>query len=64
MKFIVIAMIIAIIGSLGSALLQLFKQNKPKSLVYILATRVVLSVSLFAALMVMYKMGIIRDRLM
>ncbi|CUT17011.1 putative DUF2909 domain protein [Candidatus Ichthyocystis hellenicum] len=64
MKFIVIAMIVAIIGSLGSALMQLSKQVKSKSMVRILATRVILSIALFAALMIMYKMGIIRNHIL
>ncbi|WP_242641431.1 MULTISPECIES: DUF2909 family protein [Candidatus Ichthyocystis] len=44
--------------------MQLSKQVKSKSMVRILATRVILSIALFAALMIMYKMGIIRNHIL
>ncbi|WP_420885979.1 hypothetical protein [Candidatus Ichthyocystis sparus] len=40
---------------------QLFRREKSKKFIYILATRMILSISLFTALIVMYKMGIIRE---
>ncbi|WP_092401352.1 MULTISPECIES: DUF2909 family protein [Candidatus Ichthyocystis] len=61
MRLIIIAIMVSIVGSLGSAIFQLFRREKSKKFIYILATRMILSISLFTALIVMYKMGIIRE---
>jgi hypothetical protein len=64
MRYVVIAMLIAIVVSLGSALWYMLHPGKdPKRMVKALALRVGLSVSLFVILMAGYYFGFITGRL-
>jgi len=64
MRYVVIAMLIAIVVSLGSALWYMLRPGKdPKRMVKALAVRVGLSVTLFVILMVGYYFGFITSRL-
>jgi Protein of unknown function (DUF2909) len=64
MRYLVIAMLIAIVVSLGSALWYMLRPGKdPKRMVKALAVRVGLSVSLFVILMAGYYFGLITSRL-
>jgi hypothetical protein len=64
MRYVVIAMLIAIVVSLGSALWYMLRPGKdPKRMVKALALRVGLSVSLFVILMAGYYFGFITGRL-
>lgn len=60
----VIAMLVAIIASLGSALWAMMRPGKdPKRMVKALSLRVGLSVTLFVLLMLGYYFGLIQGRL-
>ena len=60
----VIAMLVAIIASLGSALFAMLRPGKdPKRMVKALSLRVGLSVTLFVLLMLGYYFGLIQGRL-
>jgi uncharacterized RDD family membrane protein YckC len=64
MRYVVIAMLIAIVVSLGSALWYMLRPGKdPKRMVKALALRVGLSVTLFVILMAGYYFGFITARL-
>ncbi|MGH8691190.1 MAG: twin transmembrane helix small protein [Burkholderiales bacterium] len=64
LRYVVIAMLIAIVVSLGSALWFMLRPGKdPKRMVKALALRVGLSVALFAMLMAAYYLGLIEGRL-
>jgi uncharacterized membrane protein len=64
MRYVVIAMLIAIVASLGSALWSMLRPGKdPKRMVKALSVRVGLSVALFLILMVSYYFGFITSRL-
>ena len=64
MRYVVIAMLIAIVVSLGSALGFMLRPGKdPRRMVKALALRVGLSVTLFAMLMLGYYFGLIPGRL-
>jgi hypothetical protein len=64
MRYVVIAMLIAIVVSLGSALwYMLHPSEDPKRMVKALALRVGLSVALFVMLMAGYYFGLIEGRL-
>lgn len=64
MRYVVIAMLIAILVSLGSALWYMLRPGKdPKRMVKALSVRVGLSVALFAILMAGYYLGLIQGRL-
>jgi uncharacterized membrane protein len=64
MRYVVIAMLIAIVASLGSALFAMLKPGKdPKRMVKALSLRVGLSVALFLLLMAGYYFGLIQGRL-
>jgi uncharacterized RDD family membrane protein YckC len=64
MRYVVIAMLIAIVVSLGSALWYMLRPGKdPKRMVKALALRVGLSVTLFVILMAGYYFGFITSRL-
>jgi uncharacterized RDD family membrane protein YckC len=64
MRYVVIAMLIAIVASLGSALWYMLRPGKdPKRMVKALALRVGLSVTLFVLLMAGYYFGFITGRL-
>jgi Protein of unknown function (DUF2909) len=64
MRYVVIAMLIAIVVSLGSALWFMLRPGKdPKAMVKALALRVGLSVTLFVILMAGYYFGFITSRL-
>lgn len=65
MRYVVIAMLIAILASLGSALVFMFRSrgDDPKRMVKALAVRVGLSVFLFVMLMAGYYLGLIQGRL-
>ena len=64
MRYVVIAMLIAIMVSLGSALWAMLRPGKdPKRMVKALAVRVGLSVTLFLMLMAGYYFGLIQGRL-
>jgi uncharacterized RDD family membrane protein YckC len=64
MRYVVIAMLIAILVSLGSALWYMLRPGKdPKAMVKALAVRVGLSVALFVMLMAGYYFGLIQGRL-
>ncbi len=57
-------MLVAIVASLGSALVFMYRdRGNSKRMVKALALRVGLSVGLFLALMAAYYFGLIRDRL-
>ena len=64
MRYVVIAMLIAILASLGSALWYMLRPGKdPKRMVEALSVRVGLSVALFLILMAGYYFGFITSRL-
>lgn len=64
MRYVVIAMLIAIVASLGSALYAMMRPGKdPKRMVKALSLRVGLSVALFVILMISYYFGWITTRL-
>jgi uncharacterized RDD family membrane protein YckC len=64
MRYVVIAMLIAIVASLGSALWYMLRPGKdPKRMVKALSVRVGLSVTLFLILMIGYYFGFITARL-
>jgi uncharacterized RDD family membrane protein YckC len=64
MRYVVIAMLIAIVVSLGSALWYMLRPgDDPKRMVKALALRVGLSVTLFVILMAGYYFGFITSRL-
>ena len=64
MRYVVIAMLIAIVASLGSALYAMMRPGKdPKRMVKALSLRVGLSVALFLVLMAGYYFGWITTRL-
>jgi hypothetical protein len=65
MKFVVLTFIVLILASLGSALFFLVRdQGKSTRTVKALAVRVALSIALFVLLLVGYKLGLIRGRLL
>jgi Protein of unknown function (DUF2909) len=62
-KFIVIALLVAIVGALGSAFFSLFRGRESGTAgVKALTIRVALSITLFIFLMVLYALGIIEPR--
>jgi hypothetical protein len=64
MRYVVIAVLIAIVASLGSALIFMYRdRSNSKRMVKALALRVGLSVGLFLALMGAYYLGLIKERL-
>ena len=64
MKLVVILILLGIVGSLGSALVYLFKDtNDSKRTVRALTWRVSLSVALFILLLVGYWLGLIQPRI-
>jgi uncharacterized RDD family membrane protein YckC len=64
MRYVVIAMLVAIVASLGSALWYMLRPGKdPKRMVKALGLRVGLSVTLFVILMAGYYFGFITSRL-
>ena len=64
MRYVVIAMLIAIVASLASALWSMLRPGKdPKRMVKALSVRVGLSVALFVLLMTGYYLGLIQGRL-
>jgi hypothetical protein len=64
MRYVVIAMLIAIVVSLGSALWYMLRPGKdPTRMVKALAVRVGLSVTLFLMLMLGYYFGLVPGRL-
>ncbi len=64
MRYVVIAMLVLIVASMGSALFYLVtERNGSTRMVKALAIRVGLSVALFAALMAGYYFGLIPGRL-
>lgn len=64
MRYVVIAMLIAILASLGSALWYLLRPGNDKTrMVKALSLRVGLSVALFLILMAGYYLGLIPGRL-
>jgi hypothetical protein len=64
MRYVVIAVLIAIVASLGSALVFMYRdRSNSKRMVKALALRVGLSVGLFLVLMAAYYFGLIRERL-
>jgi uncharacterized RDD family membrane protein YckC len=64
MRYLVIAMLIAIVASLASALWYMLRPGKdPKRMVKALSVRVGLSVTLFLILMAGYYFGFITSRL-
>jgi uncharacterized RDD family membrane protein YckC len=64
MRYLVIAMLIAILISLGSALWYMARPGKdPQRMVKALALRVGLSVTLFVMLMLGYYFGLVPGRL-
>jgi hypothetical protein len=64
MRYVVIAVLIAIVASLGSALVFMYRdRGDSKRMVKALALRVGLSVGLFLALMGAYYLGLIKERL-
>jgi hypothetical protein len=64
MRYVVIAMLVAIVASLASALVFMLRSTgDPKRMVKALAVRVGLSVFLFAMLMAGYYFGLIQGRL-
>jgi hypothetical protein len=64
MRYVVIAMLIAILASLGSALWYMLRPGKDKArMVKALSLRVGLSVALFVMLMAGYYFGLIPGRL-
>jgi Protein of unknown function (DUF2909) len=64
MRYVVIAMLVMILASLGSALFFLTKaRDDPKRMAKALTVRIVLSVGLFLMLMAGYYFGLIPGRL-
>ena len=64
MKLVVILIIVGIVGSLGSALVYLFRDdNDSRRTVRALTWRVSLSVALFVLLLVGYWLGLIQPRI-
>src|SRR5262245_34328190 len=64
MRYVVIAMLVAIVASLGSALWAMLRPgDDPKRMAKALALRVGLSVTLFVLLMAGYYLGLIQGRL-
>jgi Protein of unknown function (DUF2909) len=64
MRYVVIAVLVMIVGSLGSALYYMMKdQGKSDRTVRALTLRVALSMSLFLLLMAGYYFGLFPDRL-
>jgi len=64
MRYFVIAMLVLIVASLGSALVFVFRdQSGSKRAVTALAVRVGLSIVLFLILMLGYYLGLIPERL-
>jgi Protein of unknown function (DUF2909) len=64
MRYVVIAVLVLIVASMGSALYYLVtERGNSKRMVKALAIRVGLSVALFAALMAGYYLGLIPGRL-
>lgn len=59
-RLIVIAVLVLIVASLGSALFQLARGGDSRKLLGALTWRVGLSVGLFVTLLVLWRMGIIR----
>ena len=63
MKLLVILILLGIVGSLGSALVYLFKDtNDSRRTVRALTWRISLSVALFVLLLVSYWLGLIQPR--
>jgi hypothetical protein len=63
MKLVVILILLGIVGSLGSALVYLFKDsNDSRRTVRALTWRISLSVALFVLLLVSYWLGLIQPR--
>jgi cytochrome b561 len=56
-KIIILVLLLLIIGSLGSALIYMFRGNDPKGMARALTYRIGMSVGLFILLMVFYKVG-------
>lgn len=64
MRFVVIGLLILIVGSLGSALVFLYRDHGNSSrMLKSLAIRVGLSIGLFLFLMVSYRLGFITGKL-
>ncbi len=64
MKLVVILILLGIVGSLGSALVYLFRDdNNSRRTVRALTWRVSLSVALFVLLLVGYWLGLIQPRI-
>lgn len=64
MRYVVYVIIVLILGSLGSALFYLIRdQGRSSKTVQMLALRVGLSIGLFLLLMVSYKLGFIQGKL-
>lgn len=64
MRYLVIVVLLAIIGSLGSALFFLFHDSgNSNRMMRTLALRVGLSLALFIALMLGYRFGLIQGKL-
>ena len=64
MRYVVIAMLLLIVGSLASALLFMYRDHSgSKRMVKALALRVGLSIALFVMLMASYYFGLIPGRL-
>ena len=64
MRYLVIAALLAIVASLGSALVFMYRDRSQSTrMVKALALRVGLSVGLFLILMAAYYFGLITDRL-
>ncbi len=59
-RLIVIAVLVLIVASLGSALFQLARGGDSRKLLHALTWRVGLSVGLFLTLLVLWRMGVIR----
>lgn len=59
-RLIVIAVLVLIVASLGSALFQLARGGDSQKMLRALTWRVGLSVTLFLALLVLWRMGVIR----
>jgi hypothetical protein len=60
-RLIVIAVLIAIVAFLGSALVQLARrQGDPQKMLRALTWRIALSVALFLALLILWRLGLIQ----
>lgn len=59
-RLIVIAVLVLIVASLGSALFQLARGGDSRKLLSALTWRVGMSVALFVTLLVLWRMGVIR----